>query len=311
MPERANRKGSAAMRSMTIMVKGATATGDRSGVTRAGRRRPWWGTAVTLLAATAVAASAPVTGPTAVGAAAGPSAVAPAPVVEPLAPLRKGENVEALQRLLSVLGYYAPDRVDGVFSEETAYALKRLQRAHGLAATGELDPPTLHLLGDDGLDRLPRFSYTVRPGDRLSLIASRFGSSLPWIARLNPHLQSVHTIAQGEELLIPIDFPLPRPAAAERMQVLRDRFLGSYLVGVPFTDATALVDEQLEALRAKGFDATLVAGGVEYGITLRGRGVVLGRMEFSAAEGGAATRMDVGLLFSDDPAYEEDLLGGM
>lgn len=274
----------------------------------AGRRRLRWAAAITLLAAAGVAASFPLAGPTHARVAT-PFAVASA-AMEALPSLQEGDNVEALQRLLSVLGYYAPDRVDGVFNDTTIRALKKLQRAHGLAATGQLDPPTLYLLGDDSLSLMPRFAYGVRPGDRLSLIARRFGSRLPWIARLNPQLTSVHAIIAGTELLIPIDFPLPRHAAAERMQVLRDRFLGSYRVGVAFADAAALVDEQLEALRARGFEATPAGEGVEYGISLRGRGVVLGRIEFSAAEGGAATRMDIGLLFSDDPAYEEEILGG-
>jgi len=303
-------------------------------MTRESRDRRWFGAAVSLLAAATLAASSPAVGPTAAGAAAAraaapfavtslaPFALAPtAPLalasaaVEPPAPLQEGENVEGLQRLLRVLGYYAPDGVDGVFdgsfNEETARALKRLQRRYGLAATGQLDPPTLHLLGEGGLAHMPRFAYTVRRGDRLSLIARRFGSRLPWIARLNPRLASVHLIVEGEELIIPVDFPLPRHASAERMQVLRDRFLGSYRIDVPFMDADALVEEQLQALRAQGFEASPDAGGVEYGITVRGRGVVLGRLEFSAGEGGEATRMDIGLLFSDDPAYGEEVLGGM
>lgn len=306
------------------MANGAAEAGDRKGMTRESRDRRWFSAAVSLLAAATLAASSPAAGPTAAGAtAAGPAVplvvTTAAPLalasaaVEPPAPLQEGESVEGLQRLLSVLGYYAPDGVDGVFdgafNEETIRALKRLQRRYGLAATGQLDAPTMHLLGDDGLAHMPRFAYTVRRGDRLSLIARRFGSRLPWIARINPRLESVHLIVEGEELIIPVDFPLPRHASAERMQVLRDRFLGSYSIDIPFMDAGALVQEQLEALRTKGFEASPDAGGVEYGITLRGRGVVLGRIEFSAGEGGEATRMDIGLLFSDDPAYGGDFLG--
>src|SRR5690606_27063652 len=180
----------------------------------------------------------------------------------------------------ATLGYYPPAQVSGVFDEQTTGALRALQRAYGLPTTGALDAPTLRLLGEEDLHHSPRFRYVVRNGDRLAAIARRFGSKTPWIARVNPHLTSVHLLAEGDELVVPVDFPLPEGVSAGRMRVLRDRFLGSYVIEVAYADVGDTVDQQLRALQERGFEATLDAGSVEYGITVRGNGIVLGRIVF-------------------------------
>lgn len=168
-----------------------------------------------------------------------------------------------------------------------------------LPVPGEPTLPSAVSVEQEGHDHLPRFRYVVRRGDSLSRIAQRFGSSLSWLQGANPQIVSVHTIYAGEDIVVPIEFPLPDGAAVERMEVMQDRFLGSYRIERPFTEVQQLLTWQLEALRQMGFEAGLDENGLEHGITLRGRGVVLGKLVFTAAGSEDATQVDVGLLFTD------------
>lgn len=206
-------------------------------------------------------------------------------------------DTRALQSLLGILGLYegAPT---GQADTATARALAQLQRQSGLPPSGELDAATLHKLGGpaERLAQMPRFRYTVRPGDTLSQIALRFRSNIAAIVRLNPAIHSVHHIVAGTELVIPVEIELPESLTVERTQVLPDRFLGSYSSAVPFTEVHRLAESLADALRATGF-AVEVNNNPLDGITLRGRGVVLGRLTFSAQQSNGRTRVDVGLLF--------------
>jgi putative peptidoglycan binding protein len=62
-----------------------------------------------------------------------------------LAALPDAATVAGAQERLNHLNYFAGD-VDGQLGPFTAGALRRFQRAHGLAETGELDPPTVAAL---------------------------------------------------------------------------------------------------------------------------------------------------------------------
>jgi LysM repeat protein len=52
--------------------------------------------------------------------------------------------------------------------------------------------------------------YTVRPGDTLSAIASRFGITVPAIVSLNPHI-NVHHLRVGQVLRMPAGAQRPQP----------------------------------------------------------------------------------------------------
>jgi hypothetical protein len=55
------------------------------------------------------------------------------------------DMIQQAESNLKVAGY-DPGRVDGVFDEQTATALRKYQAAHGLAASGLLDEPTRRAL---------------------------------------------------------------------------------------------------------------------------------------------------------------------
>ncbi len=63
-----------------------------------------------------------------------------------LRPGTEGNDVRALQRLLTEMGYLKRDRQPGHFCECTCAALKHLQKCYGLPDTGEADEETLRLL---------------------------------------------------------------------------------------------------------------------------------------------------------------------
>jgi N-acetylmuramoyl-L-alanine amidase len=89
-----------------------------------------------------------------------------------------------------------------------------------LAATNDLADPNLIVAGQ-GL-RIPvgvalSGSHTVRPGETLSSIASRYGASVNTLARAN-HLADANFIIAGSTLKIP-GAPAPAPVAASAASV--------------------------------------------------------------------------------------------
>jgi surface antigen len=56
------------------------------------------------------------------------------------------DTVFQVQQRLHDTGFYVRDNIDGVWGSKTATALKNFQRAHGLNATGQLDPQTMTAL---------------------------------------------------------------------------------------------------------------------------------------------------------------------
>lgn len=63
-----------------------------------------------------------------------------------LFPGDRGPYIEQVQRALRSRGF-DPGALDGVFGHCTLAAVRRLQRAAGLAVDGVIRPPTLALLG--------------------------------------------------------------------------------------------------------------------------------------------------------------------
>lgn len=219
------------------------------------------------------------------------------------------KDVRALQRILQATGHYS-QTPSGTWDEGTESALRAFQRAHRLPLTGQIDDATLYALGGpaDTSNGRPRFVYAVRQGDTLSGIADRFGSSVPWIARYNAGLTSVHHIVVGSEIVVPVPFPFPEGTRVERVQTLPDRFLGTYVANVPFTNVNRLVAWFSDALQEAGFQVEPESSAID-GITLRSRGVVLGRVLFAAHQSNGWTRMDLALLFRRHEDLEENLRG--
>lgn len=136
-----------------------------------------------------------------------------------LVPGRFGWDVSVLQFLLTRRGLY-DGALDGYLGPETAKALRRYQRAQQLAADGVAGPRTLASLGVKGRVPLPARAapvkrYVVRPGDNLTLIARRFGTSVPALSRAN-------RLDPAKPLLIGTRLALPGATAAAAPQSVRE-----------------------------------------------------------------------------------------
>lgn len=219
-------------------------------------------------------------------------------------------DARSLQQLLALLGYYERE-LTGEWDEATAGALQAFQADHRLPATGELDPATLEALGGpaERLNDRPRFRYLPGAGESLAGVAERFGSTLPWIARFNPGIASLDEVAPGVEIVVPVRFPLPPGLRADRVEVLPGRFLGTYLSDTPFAAVGQLAEEMTALLEESGFAVEPAATPMD-GVTLRGNGVVLGRIVFSASPASGSSRVHLALLFLQHEEFEHDIEAG-
>ncbi len=121
-----------------------------------------------------------------------------------------GWDVAVLQFLLVREGFGAP--VNGYFDPPTARALRMYQRALHLAPDGVAGPRTIAAL--ELQRRVPAPStvarvttaatqtYVVKPGDSLTHLAARFGTTVGKLARLN-HLDPRRFLIIGTKLKVP------------------------------------------------------------------------------------------------------------
>ncbi len=130
-----------------------------------------------------------------------------------------GWDVSVLQFLLARWGVYVGP-IDGYVGPETEAALRRWQRAAKLEVDGRAGPRTLAALG--GRTRTPLARppsrariYVARPGDSLSAIAERFGTSVAALVRAN-RLDPRDVLLVGRRLV------LPRGSTAPALRPSRD-----------------------------------------------------------------------------------------
>jgi peptidoglycan hydrolase-like protein with peptidoglycan-binding domain len=173
------------------------------------------------------------------------------PLGRPLRPRRLlepgafGWDVSVLQFGLTRAGvYHWP--ADGYFGKATAAGVRRYQRAHGLTPDGVAGPQTLALLRGAAaapeptqvaLAPAPRTSYVVRPGDTLTGIAGKLGTTLPALAHANK-LDPSQVLLIGMELHVP---SLAEPAASE-VRNLVDSWAGRYGVDPALARAVAWME---------------------------------------------------------------------
>jgi peptidoglycan hydrolase-like protein with peptidoglycan-binding domain len=171
------------------------------------------------------------------------------PLGRPLRPRRVlergafGWDVSMLQFALTRAGAYRWP-IDGFFGAETAKALRAYQRAQGLFPDGIAGPQTLMRLERlaPAPPRAPRPEarrYVVRPGDSLTAIAARFGTTMPKLARANE-------LDPGGVLVIGTKLRIPAAAATggspTEVRSLVDRWAGHYGVDPSLARALAWME---------------------------------------------------------------------
>jgi len=129
----------------------------------------------------------------------------------------QGAEVDQLQSALVKLGYMSQAQKDtgpGIFGPQTEASLKAFQADHGVPSTGYYGPLTREALGKALGPAAPGNSgggtYTVQPGDTLSAIAQRHGSTVDAIARANG-ITNPNFIQVGQQLRIPGGAPTQGP----------------------------------------------------------------------------------------------------
>jgi len=140
-----------------------------------------------------------------------------------LASGRVGWDVAALEFHLRGFGLPAK-RVDGRFDAATVAALRRFQRARGLAPDGIAGTKTLRALarGGGAMTRVARKAtvvHTVQPGEGFVVVARRYRVTPAALARANG-LTLASVIVPGQQLRVPgarapvVPAPAPRSAPA-------------------------------------------------------------------------------------------------
>jgi g-D-glutamyl-meso-diaminopimelate peptidase len=109
-----------------------------------------------------------------------------------------GTDVMEIQSLLKRMGFN-PGPIDGIFGPQTRQAVIAFQRRFGLVPDGIIGLNTFRLMESFllGYDM-----YTVRPGDTLFLIASRYGVSPDLIRIANPNIDDSNLVI-GQRIKVP------------------------------------------------------------------------------------------------------------
>lgn len=124
---------------------------------------------------------------------------------------RIGWDVSVLQFLLAHRGF-APPHLNGNFGRGTERAVRRFQRAFGLAVDGIAGPATQRALltghrrhrraHAPPRTRAPLRTHLVRTGDTLTALAARYGTTVAALERAN-HLRPGAFLLIGKRLRIP------------------------------------------------------------------------------------------------------------
>lgn len=129
-------------------------------------------------------------------------------------------EVRLLQSDLAHLGY--PVAATGYFGPVTESAVKNFQTLHGLSVDGIVGPQTESAL-NSALNSGPApmaavavdvsgEQYTVKPGDTLDGIATRFGTTVAALVQAN-HLANPNWLSVGQVLTIPGSGSAPAPSS--------------------------------------------------------------------------------------------------
>jgi peptidoglycan hydrolase-like protein with peptidoglycan-binding domain len=164
---------------------------------------------------------------------------------------RTGWDVSVLQFLLDRRGLLGCE-LDGRFGGMTARAVRRFQRRNGLAVDGIVGPATFAKLDPSGTraplqrTRRPKLRrYVVRPGDSLTAIADRHGTTVRALARVNG-IDPARVLLIGKPLRIPVSTSRTTvpPASPSRAFVRRrlDFWAGRYGIEPRLVRAVAWIE---------------------------------------------------------------------
>ena len=165
--------------------------------------------------------------------------------------LRRGNfgwDVSVLQFLLTRRGVYS-GALDGYMGKETTIALKRYQRAMHLRPDAVVGPRTLSAIVRRDAVPIRTHSvavrsgvHVVRTGDNLTVLASRYRTSIAALAAEN-HIDPAKPIVIGQHLRIPIAAPAPA-LTSQRVDVrtLLDQWSGRLGVDTHLVRALAWME---------------------------------------------------------------------
>jgi peptidoglycan hydrolase-like protein with peptidoglycan-binding domain len=164
---------------------------------------------------------------------------------------RTGWDVSVLQFLLDRRGLLECE-LDGRFGGMTDRAVRRFQRLSGLTVDGVVGPATFAKLDPSGtraplqVKRRPKLRrYVVRPGDSLTAIAERHGTTVRALARVN-RIDPARILLIGKPLRIPFSTTRTSvpPAPPSRAFVRRrlDFWAGRYGIEPRLVRAVAWIE---------------------------------------------------------------------
>jgi LysM repeat protein len=153
---------------------------------------------------------------------------------------RVGWDVSVLQFLLARHGIGRV--IDGYFGRETDAAVRSFQRRSGLAVDGIAGPMTLAALEGKKVSTSPRTRlYRVRPGDSLTAIAGRHGTTVAKLAKAN-RLDPARPILVGMKLRLPAAVPPPLAAPPSTVRDLITRTAAAHGVDPALARAVAWME---------------------------------------------------------------------
>jgi spore coat assembly protein SafA len=115
----------------------------------------------------------------------------------------RGPSVSRLQTLLRI-ALFNPGPINGLFGPRTHAALLAFQKSQkDLNITGVADKETWVALGAECTSRKKITNYTVRLGDSLFIISTRFNVSIQSILKINPEITNLNAILAGQVIRIP------------------------------------------------------------------------------------------------------------
>ncbi|TGE31681.1 LysM peptidoglycan-binding domain-containing protein [Desulfosporosinus sp. Sb-LF] len=120
--------------------------------------------------------------------------------------LRQGDRGSAVSRFqtLLLIARFDPGAIDGILGPRTQAALVAFQESQKeLERTGVADEETWVALDAECEPRVEITSYTVRPGDSLFIISTRFNVSIQSILMINPEITNPNVISAGQIIRIP------------------------------------------------------------------------------------------------------------